>query len=170
MSSYSEAKRLAKMCVDDEGNPPASYSPELAQYIGLAQACATLAVADELKRLNEGRDSFHREVLEVLTQAKGTDPGPCPNGGPSTGTGTYTVAPCRLRAGHKGMHEAEDGMAWTGGVSAGATFSEGPSGAGAAAQVVEKPVAGSTAREEASRSHIRQRSPYVNDDASGVDL
>lgn len=75
MSSYSEAKRLAKMCVDEEGNPPASHSPELAQYIGLAQVCATLAVADELKRLNEGRDQFHREVLEVLTAAKGPTTG-----------------------------------------------------------------------------------------------
>lgn len=70
MSLYGEAERLMRMCVDDEGNPPASPAPELVSYIGLAQVCATLAVAGELRRLNEGRDQWYREVLDVLSQAK----------------------------------------------------------------------------------------------------
>lgn len=70
MSLYGEAERLMRMCVDDEGNPPVSPAPELDSYLGLAQVCATLAVAGELRRLNEGRDQWYREVLEVLSTAK----------------------------------------------------------------------------------------------------
>lgn len=39
----------------------------------VAQVHATLALVDEVRRLNEGRDQFHREVLEVLTAAKDGD-------------------------------------------------------------------------------------------------
>lgn len=47
---------------------------------------------------------------------------------------------------------------------------EGPSGAGATAQVGEKQRGGSTAHDETRQSHVRQRSPYVNDDESGFDV
>lgn len=43
------------------------------QEAAAAQVHATLALVEELRRLNEGRDSFHREVLEVLTAAKGEE-------------------------------------------------------------------------------------------------
>lgn len=70
MSLYYEAERLMRMCVDDEGNPPAHPAPELENYLRLAQVCATLAVAGELRQSNSDRSQWYREVLEVLTQAK----------------------------------------------------------------------------------------------------
>jgi hypothetical protein len=38
-----------------------------------ASAHALVDIAESLRRLNDGRDQFHREVLEVLTQAKGPE-------------------------------------------------------------------------------------------------
>lgn len=38
--------------------------------LAAANVLAALAVAEELRRLNEGRDKFHQQVLAVLTQAK----------------------------------------------------------------------------------------------------
>lgn len=82
-----------------------------------AAARALQEIADELRRMNEGRDQFHREVLEVLTQAK--------NYPPSKGFGYYAEDPsemctarshpdrrawhrCLRMANHEGLHE--DGM------------------------------------------------------------
>lgn len=44
-------------------------------YLAAMQAItnSVLAVADELKALNSGRDQFHREVLDVLSAAKSGD-------------------------------------------------------------------------------------------------
>lgn len=88
---------------------------------------ALLGIHVELRRLNEGRDSFHREVLEVLTQAK--EPARCGETFQHPQLGTST---CSLQPGHYGEHVRS---------AEGVTFqwaTEGPSGAGATAQVVEK--------------------------------
>lgn len=116
----------------------ARSSARCRNYPAILQADATMAtafaltsIAEQLVLLNEGRDQFHREVLEVLTQAK-ADPGPCP----STAPPVFQDGPtdfCSLRAGHDGLHESRGGVVWTWGEP-----DEGPSGAGATAQGVEK--------------------------------
>lgn len=81
----------------------------------LAAALNLAAIAEELRRSNEDRDRFYREVLEVLTSAKGVEPGPCPSGTPvlNFGAGALPVQSCDLRAGHDGMHESSEGSRWT---------------------------------------------------------
>ena len=37
--------------------------------LAAAKVLAILAAVNELKRMNDGRDQFHREVLEVLTRS-----------------------------------------------------------------------------------------------------
>lgn len=44
--------------------------------LAAAQVLASLAVAEELRRLNEGRDQWYREVLGVLTQARDLEGSP----------------------------------------------------------------------------------------------
>jgi hypothetical protein len=96
---------------------------------------ALLAIHVELRRLNEGRDQFHREVLEVLTQAKA--PGRC-----TAMRGEQPHDRCVHPDGHieaagLGLHLDETGIVFKYPVGH-AGDSEGPSGAGAAAQVAEK--------------------------------
>ena len=85
----------------------------------------------QLRVLNDRRNEFHREVLDVLTQAKNAEPGPCPSTAPPMFEGGPTDF-CSLRVGHDGSHESRGGAVWTWGEP------EGPSGAGATAQVAEK--------------------------------
>jgi hypothetical protein len=97
----------------DESDMIALPEPEQAQQLALTGiGRALLAIAGELRTLNSDRSQWYREVLEVLTAAK--EPGPCPNPGPATGSGTYEVRPCQLRAGHAGFHEDGDGLSWPG--------------------------------------------------------
>lgn len=78
MSEFDRALRLLASCqmpgLDPEGAEvyPAREDgvDSVANGLAAAQTLASLAIAAELKRMNEGRDSFHREVLEVLTQSK----------------------------------------------------------------------------------------------------
>lgn len=116
------------------------WTPDMRLRIAtVSQAYASLAIVGELRRMNEGRDQFHREVPEVLTQAK--------NYPPSKGFGYYAEDSsemctarshpdrrawhrCLRLANHEGLHE--DGM--------GNAFKEdqpGRSAPGASAQVVE---------------------------------
>ncbi len=89
-------------------------------------------IAIQLSVLNEGRDQFYREVVDVLTQAKDVEPGPCPSTAPPVFEGKVTDF-CSLRAGHTGLHESRRGVVWTWEDPSGS-----PAGAGATAQVVEK--------------------------------
>lgn len=53
------------------------------QEAAAAHVHATLALVDELRRLNEGRDQWYREVLGVLTQAKDPVGSPAGSGQPA---------------------------------------------------------------------------------------
>lgn len=64
---------------------------------------ALLGIHVELRRLNEGRDQFHREVLDVLTQAKGQ--GVC---GDISGGGRR----CLLEPDHEDHHSDCNGTTW----------------------------------------------------------
>jgi hypothetical protein len=67
------ARRLLKEVLDGTNK----WTPDMRLRIAtVSQAYASLAIVDELRRMNDGRDQFHREVLEVLTQAKGSSEGP----------------------------------------------------------------------------------------------
>lgn len=64
------ARRLLGKVLDGD----LKWTPDMRLRIAtVAQAYASLAIVDELRRLNDGRDQFHREVLEVLAQAKDGD-------------------------------------------------------------------------------------------------
>lgn len=103
------ARRLLGKVMDHDE----PWTPDMRLRIAtVSQAYVSLAILDELRRLNEDRSQWYREVLEVLTQAKASEPGPCPNPGPPTSSGTYEVRPCQLRAGHAGFHEDGDGLSW----------------------------------------------------------
>jgi hypothetical protein len=96
---------------------------------------ALVGILEELRRLNEGRDQFHREVLEVLTQAKAElcgesnyeyiDPG---------FRRPQDVVTCERKEGHPLDFHEGSGRRW---YPENRRSSEGPSGAGATAQVVE---------------------------------
>lgn len=82
----------------------------------VAQTHALLAVADELRRLNEGRDQFHREVLEVLTAA--SEPKSCSSTkrGAQPVVGDPHVHKCVLDRGHAGKHASShdsEGLRWS---------------------------------------------------------
>jgi hypothetical protein len=60
------ARRLLKEVLDGTNK----WTPDMRLRIAtVSQAYASLAIVDELRRLNVGRDQFHREVLEVLTRS-----------------------------------------------------------------------------------------------------
>ncbi len=64
------ARRLLGSVLDGD----LKWTPDMRLRIAtVAQAYASLAIVDELRALNSGRDQFHREVLAVLTQAKSGD-------------------------------------------------------------------------------------------------
>jgi hypothetical protein len=65
----------------------------------VAQVHSNLAVAFELRRLNEDRSQWYREVLGVLTQAK--DSGICDSERPVEDVG---LAKCALQRGHDKEH------------------------------------------------------------------
>lgn len=79
-------------------------------------------IATELKRANDARDDFYREVVSTLKTLRDAEdpqpvpvsPGPCPSGLPgwSGRPGVHTVIGCGLRAGHTGLHEAASGSTW----------------------------------------------------------
>jgi hypothetical protein len=100
-----------------------------------ASAHALVDIAESLRRLNDGRDQFHREVLEVLTQAK--EPARC--------TAMRGVNPhdrCvhpdgHVEAARSVLHVDETGIAFSHPVGQAGSSAD-PSGAGATAQVVEK--------------------------------
>lgn len=78
-------------------------------------AVALEGIYIQLRRRNDQAEAFYREALDVLTSAKGVEPGPCPSCIPvlDFGTGALPVQSCNLRAGHDGMHESSEGSRWT---------------------------------------------------------
>lgn len=66
--------QLARRLLSDVLNGENKWTPDMRLRIAtVAQALASLTIVEELRRLNEGRDQWYREVLEVLTQAKDPD-------------------------------------------------------------------------------------------------
>lgn len=61
------ARRLLRKVLD--GEEP--WTPDMRLRIAtVSQAYASLAIVEELRRLNDGRDQWYREVLGVLSAAK----------------------------------------------------------------------------------------------------
>lgn len=96
MSEADRARRLVESCqlpgyADPEGHEiyPAIEDGvnSIGNALAAAQVLATLAVADELRSLNSGREQFHREVLDVLTQAKSEDVSSLRSGQPAAASG-----------------------------------------------------------------------------------
>ena len=95
--------QLARRLLGDVLNGDLKWTPDMRLRIAtVAQAYASLAIVDELRALNSGRDQFHREVLDVLTQAKA--PGPC---GAVFGEDVFhgVELRCTLDRGHVGFHD-----------------------------------------------------------------
>lgn len=94
------ARRLLGKVLD--GEEP--WTPDMRIRIAtVAQAYASLAVVKQLRRLNDGRDAFHREVLEVLTQAKDPD-GSLRSGQPAAASG------CRVRGRSEACDYPQEGL------------------------------------------------------------
>lgn len=107
---------LARRLLKDVLNGELKWTPDMRLRIAtVAQAYASLAIVDELRRMNEGRDQFHREVLDLCVSFTKPDPGPCPSQSPllNLGTGPLPRQRCNLRYGHEGMHESVEGSRWT---------------------------------------------------------
>lgn len=107
-----EAKELLGIAAD-----PATGSNEV-EWLCQREAGvhALVGILEELRRLVEGRDQFHREVLEVLT--KSTKPKVCgmKKRGPQPVVGETFVFECALDRGHSGCHNSKaDGLGteWT---------------------------------------------------------
>lgn len=89
---FERALRLLSECqmpgYDPEGSEvyPAREDgvDSVANGLAAAQVLASLAIADELRRMNDGRDQFHREVLEVLSGTKAHAEPECPVCGKAT--------------------------------------------------------------------------------------
>ena len=63
--------QLARRLLGDVLNGENKWTPDMRLRIAtVAQALASLSVVEELRRLNEGRDQWYREVLDLLSQAK----------------------------------------------------------------------------------------------------
>lgn len=78
----------------------------------VAQTHALLAVADELRRLNEGRDQFHREVLDLLSKAMERKPCGSEHRLGQPVVGDAHVFKCELELGHGGRHTDSRGNEW----------------------------------------------------------
>jgi hypothetical protein len=119
VTDHLEAAKELLSLIDNLHGDELDQAPDLERS---ASAHALVDIAESFRCMNEGRDSFHREVLEVLTQAK--EPARCEDTFQHREVGAVK---CSLQPGHYGEHR---------GGAEGRRFlwpSEGPSGAGATA-------------------------------------
>lgn len=108
--------QLARRLLRDVLNGELKWTPDMRLRIAtVAQAYASLAIVDELRRMNDGRDQFHREVLDLFAAVTKPDPGPCASRTPliTFDNGPLPQQRCTLRHGHEGMHESVEGSRWT---------------------------------------------------------
>lgn len=109
------ARRLLGKVLD--GSEP--WTPDMRLRIAtVAQAYASLAIVEELRRSNEDRDRFYstmREFFEKVTEDpyEAPPPGPCASQTPPITFDGRTMPRlwCNLRHGHAGRHENE-GTSW----------------------------------------------------------